>query len=134
MFYETIILLVSVIASLLTYELNIKMVRGAVKASAIVGLLFGLPVYFASAFGIMLDVFEAVPAAAIGASFAGMSSEKVINNRRWMALAGAVFSGIFLFSSPVFAGNGGGLGLGACIAVVITLGIKKIFCSNIFPK
>ncbi len=130
MFYETMVLLVSVVASLLTYELNIKMAQGAVKASAIVGLLFGLPVYFAPAFGIAHDILWTVPAAAIGASFAGMSSEKVITNRKWMLLTGAIFSGVFLFSSPVFAGNGGSLGTIACAAVVITLGIKNFVIRN----
>lgn len=124
--YELTILAVCVAAALLTYEIGTVRKKGAVRASALTGMLFGLPPYLLSLADITLGAFEAIPAAAIGASFAGMSSASAIPSRTWMAVSGGLFSGIFLFSSPVFAGNGGGLGISACIAVIITLGAIKM--------
>jgi len=121
---ELIILIVSMVAALLTYEIGTIQKKGTVKASALVSLAFGLPVFLAQANG--FTGFQAIPLAAMGASFAGMSSTSMIHSRAGMALSGAVFSGIFLVSSPFFAGNGGGLGISACIAGIISLGIMKL--------
>lgn len=128
--YGLLILIVGILASLITYELNSVHGKGAVRSSAIVGLLFGIPFYFAPVIGLILGPFESIPAAAIGASFAGMSSSAIMPSRRWIMVSGAVFSGIFLFSSPVFAGNGGGLGISACAAIAITRGIIAV-CNRI---
>ncbi len=121
---ELIILVVSVAAALLTYEIGMIQKKGNVKASAFVSLLFGLPLFIAQANG--FTGFQAIALAAMGASFAGMSSTSMIHSRTGIALSGAIFSGIFLVSSPFFAGNGGGLGISACIAGIISLGIMKL--------
>ena len=123
--YEFSILIVSILSALFTYEIGTVRNRGAVKASAIVGLVFGLPAYFAFAAGIALGALTQIPAAAMGASFVGMSSSKTVPSRIWIAVSAAVFSGIFLFSSPAFAGNGGGLGISAFISVITVIGIRK---------
>lgn len=113
------VLFFSIISVLLTRKISISYKQGPVKASAGVSLIFGLLFKF----GIFNDI---IPAVVMGASFAAMSSERVITNRLWMVLAGAIFSFIFIFASDFFEGNGGGLGITACIAVIITLGIMRI--------
>ncbi len=122
------IIAASIAAAVITYELNVKRKLGSVIASAAVGLFFGA-VYAAlgSAGFVEKDLAETIPLAAMGASFAGMSSKEVMPGHGWIALSGAVFSFIFLFSSPVFSGIGGGLGISACISVVITRGAILFF-------
>lgn len=123
--FELAILTISILSALLTYEIGTVRNMGAVRASAISGLVFGLPVYLAPAAGIAAGAFAPMPAAAMGASFVGMSSIKAVPSRIWIVVSTAVFSGIFLFSSPAFAGNGGGLGISAFISVIATIGIRK---------
>ncbi|MBU3957846.1 MAG: hypothetical protein KKB25_02120 [Nanoarchaeota archaeon] len=123
--FELAVLIISILSALFTYEIGTVRNKGAVRASAISGLVFGLPVYLAPAAGIAVGAFAPIPAAAMGASFAGMSSIKAVPSRLWIAASAAIFSGIFLFSSPAFAGNGGGLGISAFISVIATIGIRK---------
>lgn len=123
--FELAIFVISILSALITYEIGTVRNKGAVRASAISGLVFGLPVYLAPAAGIAVGAFAPVPAAAFGASFVGMSSGKTIPSRIWIAASAAVFACIFLFSSPAFAGNGGGLGISAFISVITTIGIRK---------
>lgn len=123
--FELSIPIISILSALLTYEIGTVRSKSAVRASAISGLIFGIPVYFAPAAGIAAGVFEMLPAAAMGASFVGMSSAKAVPSRFWIATSAAVFSGIFLFSSPAFEGNGGGLGISALISVITVVGIRK---------
>lgn len=130
--YELSVLFASISAALLTYEIGTVHKKGTVRASAVASLLFGVPFFLAPAAGIMPGAFAQIPAAAMGASFVGMSSMRTIPSRIWIAVSASVFSFIFLFSSPVFAGNGGGLGTNALVAVIIALGTKKVL--NIFKK
>lgn len=123
---ELAILAISILSALFTYEIGTVRNKDAVRASAISGLIFGLPAYLAPAVGIAAGAFAPIPAAAMGASFVGMSSAKAVPSRFWIAASAAVFSGIFLFSSPAFAGNGGGLGISAFISVMATIGIRKM--------
>lgn len=123
--FELAIPIISILSALLTYEIGTVRNKGAVRASAISSLIFSLPFYLAPAAGIAVGAFAPIPAAAMGASFVGMSSIKVVPSRIWIAVSAAVFSGIFLFSSPAFAGNGGGLGISAFISVIATIGIRK---------
>lgn len=131
------IILAGIAAAIITYELNVGRGYGSIESSALVGILFAI-------ISIILDkgnfmnpyIIETIPFVGMGASFAGMSSKKVIPNHIWIALSGAIFSLIFLSSSPLFAGLGGGLGLTACIAVVTTRGImtfiRTIRINNIY--
>lgn len=119
MFWEVIA--VSAVAAVATQVIAVNLKQSSVRASAIIALVFGLPAYLSSA-----PAAYTLATAAIGASFAGMSSVQVVPNKSWMALIGALFALIFLSSSPLFAGNGGGLGVAACIATVITLGLMRL--------
>jgi hypothetical protein len=119
---ELAILAASILAALFTHEIGTVRGKGVVRASAITGLLFGLPAYALS--GMLPASFSVLPAAAMGASFAGMSQIGAIASRFWVAVSAVIFSAVFLFSSPAFAGDGGGLGTAAFVSVIITLGIK----------
>ncbi|MDP2908206.1 MAG: hypothetical protein Q8N77_00190 [Nanoarchaeota archaeon] len=114
------ILLLSVAAALITYDLNNKHKLGPVRASSLVSLIFGLIVYF-------LKINPIYGAAVMGASFAAMSTDKVIPNKVLMTICGIIFSLVFFnLSSESFAGFGGRLGTTACISVIMTLGMIKM--------
>jgi hypothetical protein len=115
-----IIVGISVIAAIVTWELNVKYCLGGVRASSLVSLITGLIVYFSK-----LDAVYGL--AVMGASFAAMSTEYVIPKRFWMIICGFVFSLIFLnLPSSIFAGFGGRLGTTACMSVVMTLGLIRV--------
>lgn len=115
-----IIILISVVSAVVTWEFNVKYCIGGVRASSLVSLIAGLIVYFSK--------FEPVYGLAVmGASFTAMSTEYVIPKRFWMIICGLVFSLIFSnLPDNIFAGFGGKLGTTACIAVVMTLGIMRV--------
>lgn len=117
----------SVAAAVLTRELSINRGFGPVAASASVSLFFGI-VYYTLEYIEIVDaqLAETIPLAAMGASFAGMSSKKAVPSHAWVAISGAIFSFVFLFSSPVFAGLGGWLGITACVSVVAARGIMAL--------
>ncbi|MBU4245458.1 MAG: hypothetical protein ABIF85_03390 [Nanoarchaeota archaeon] len=123
--YEVII--ASIVAASITYELNNSRGWGPVAASAAVALFFGVIFYVLGATGFVDgQLAETIPLAAMGASFAGMSSKKAVPNHMWIAVSGAIFSFVFLFSSPAFAGLGGGLGITACVSVVAARGMMML--------
>lgn len=100
------------------------------KASAAVYLIFGIAFYFlpSNILGYNLELLiKNAPVAVMGASFVAMSSEPVIPTKKLMIIASAAFSGIFLFTSSFFQGLGGALGTSACVTVIITLGMVKIY-------
>ncbi|MFW5713360.1 MAG: hypothetical protein ACOCYU_01685 [Brevefilum sp.] len=113
---------VSMIATPLTFYLNINKKLGPVMASSIVGLAGGLllPALLPQR-GLTLAVV------AICASFAGMSSKERCPNL-WLILIIAFFTGaIFVFSTPTLGGAGGKLGTIAFAAVLATCGIKNTY-------
>lgn len=127
--YELIIFLLSIIAALVTQHISIDWKQGPVIASASVSLVFGVTFFFlpAEMFGYNIElIVKSAPVAVMGASFAAMSSGEMIPTKKLMVIAGAVFSLVFLFASPLFQGLGGGLGTTACVSVIMTLGMVKI--------
>jgi len=115
-----IIISLSIIAALVTWELNVKYCFGGVRASSLVSLIAGLIVYF-------LKLEPVYGLAVMGASFAAMSTEYVIPKRFWIIITGFIFSLVFLnLPSNIFAGLGGKLGTTACISVVMTLGVIRV--------
>ncbi len=116
-----IIIGLSIIAALVTWELNVKYCLGGVRASSLVSLVSGLIIYL-----LKLEPFYGV--AIMGASFAAMSTEYVIPKRFWMLVCGFIYSLVFInLPSDLFAGFGGKLGTTACLSVVMTLGVIKLF-------
>lgn len=121
--YEIAVLSTSIVAALLTQELNIWRRFGPVRSSAIVSLIFSLIVYVLP----NNEMILAVPAVAMGASFVAMSSRRVIPNRGWMCVAGLLFAIVFLLTNPQLEGYGGVLGTGACVAVIMNIGMRRFF-------
>lgn len=115
-----VIIAISIIASLITWELNVKYCLGGVRASSLVSLIAGLTAYF-------LKLEPVYGLTVMGASFAAMSTEYVIPKRFWIAVCGLIFSLVFSnLPSTLFTGFGGKLGTTACASVVMTLGIIRL--------
>jgi len=64
-----------------------------------------------------------VPYVICGASFCGMSSSLILKNKFWALGCGIMYTWIFIESDLIFKGMGGGLGTGACLAVLIFQGL-----------
>ncbi len=113
----------SVLAAIATFVVSIRLGKGPVFASALVGLLGGLllPQIYPR-FGGMLGVVT------ICASFAGMSSPERITTNIQMLLAGILSGIFFIYTLTHFPGAGGKLGTIAfmsCIAVSGCAGISR---------
>ena len=121
------IFITSVAAALLTQELSIPRKWGAVRASAFVSLLFGLFFFFLSDIDVPIYVDPLLSPVAMGASFVAMSSSQVIPDRKWMTVASIIFAALFLISKPTFNGYGGLLGTGACVSVIMVIGIINFY-------
>ena len=120
--YQIVVLLTGVVAALVTQELSIWRRFGPVRASAIVSLFFSLVVYALPNY----DHVLVIPAVAMGASFVAMSTRRVIPTRWWMATAGLIFGLVFLFTNPQLEGYGGVLGTGACVSVLMSIGLRRL--------
>jgi hypothetical protein len=110
-----LIIIYSVVATVLTFWLNVTLGHGAVIASAIVGITGGLvlPVIHPMSGGLLAVVVFC-------ASFAGMASGERFPKASMMVLVGLVAGLIFVFSMPVGGGAGGKLGtiaFASCLAV-----------------
>jgi hypothetical protein len=68
-------------------------------------------------------IFLKVPYIIGGASFCGMSSSGILKNKFWVLGCGIIYTWIFIGSASIFEGIGGGLGTGACLAVLIFQGL-----------
>jgi len=115
------LILTSVVAAVLAYYVNVRMGKGAVLGSAIVGLAGGLvlPALFPEIGGSLATV-------CICASFAGMSSKARISNEVAMAVAGVIVGLVFMFSSPYMGGAGGKLGTTAFGSVIAVNAAQKL--------
>jgi hypothetical protein len=67
-----------------------------------------------------------VPYVVCGASFCGMSSSRILKNKFWAIGCGIVYAWIFIASAFIFKGIGGGLGTGACLAVLMFQGLMLL--------
>ncbi len=120
--FETLaLILASVIGALATFVISIRLGKGPVFASGIVGVLAGvvLPLVW-NDFGIELAV------AVFGASFVGMSSKDRLLDERFIALAGIMFGFIYVYSAPYFGGAGGKLGTIAFASAMMMAGVRII--------
>nr|WP_321228358.1 hypothetical protein [uncultured Psychroserpens sp.] len=130
-----ILFLAGGISSIATFVLQVNFKQGAVRASALIGVLVGV---FVLLFPKSLSPYltENLPLVCFGASFIGMVSSKVLSNYFLIGISGIIFTIIFLNTSTYFHGFGGGLGSAACIGLLVTLSIpilkKKGALSNGF--
>lgn len=121
-----ILVLVGACAAVITFILHTTFKQNTVRASALVGLFSSLVVF---AFPEYLSdyLITHIPLIAFGASFIGMVSSSVISNVFLLGFSGGIFTFIFLNAHRVFNGFGGGLGVSACIALLIVLALPVLF-------
>ena len=121
-----IILITGILGAILTYYVNHNLKQGAVRASALLSLIVALFFYV---FPNMLSTYLTIniPLVFIGTSFIGMVSLKINYSFVIMAIAGFLFSVLYLQKNNLFNGYGGALGALALIALVIVLGTAIIF-------
>ena len=124
---DTLIILASgIIFALLTFLLNNRFQLGGVMASAGVSVATAL---FFHLFPKLLNenLTDLIPVVAMGASFIGMASSRIIRKYWVIGVSGLVFSFIFLFTGSFFEGFGGGLGTTAAISLISVYGLRAIF-------
>lgn len=114
------IVLTSVIAAVVTYQVNVKLGKGAVVASALVSLVGGLvlPTAFQTTGATLATV-------CMCASFAGMSARTRIANEALMAAAGVIVGLVFMYGLPYLGGVGGKLGTTAFGSVIAVNALAK---------
>ena len=116
------ILVITLIATPLTFYLSQAHGNGPVLASSVVGLIGGLVLHV-----IYPEMGTNLAVVAICASFAGMSSRERLPHFGWVLLV-ALFTGIaFTFSTPHLGGAGGKLGTIAFGAVLAVTGFQRVF-------
>lgn len=110
----------------MTYFLKRTFEMNTVRASAI-SIIAGCCIQF-----LLLKAFPGqtillkVPYVVCGASFCGMSSSRILKNKFWALGCGIVYTWIFIASALIFKGIGGGLGAGACLAVMMFQGLMLL--------
>jgi hypothetical protein len=117
-----IIILTGILGATLTFYVSEKLEQGQIRASALLSLFVGLFFYF---FPNLMNTYltENIPVAFFGASFIGMVSSNVIKRYAPLAIAGALFSIIYLNQPKYFDGFGGALGTSAFIALLAVIAI-----------
>jgi hypothetical protein len=123
-----LLILIAALGSSLTYLGHSRGKLTPVASSASLTLVFAL---------ITLGLLDSSQAAQLnlvffGGTFAGMSNGKILKNWLEAALAGVFFSCIFLLTTQVFQGFGGGLGFKASLSVIATLGLFSL--RDVFGK
>jgi hypothetical protein len=75
----------------------------------------------------MLTCQKNIPLVFIGTSFIGMVSSKVQGSYFRLAVAGILFSSVYINKSHFFQGFGGALGTLAFISLLTTMGVLILF-------
>ncbi|WP_179348425.1 hypothetical protein [Winogradskyella pacifica] len=124
-----ILIITGILGATLTHFVSEYLRFGAVKASALLSLIVGLFFY---AFPNVLNGYltEHLPIVFVGTSFIGMVSAKTLKSYTLLAIAGALFTGIYITKSHVFDGYGGALGALAFIALVTTMGFAFVVSNS----
>lgn len=114
-----LLIIASVLGSTATYLVSCKLNKSPVLSSALLSLIFALviPFLFEATLAVQLNL------AFFGGSFVGMSNIKIIKNWKEVAFAGFIFGLLYLVTTNVFKGYGGGLGFKATISVLATIGL-----------
>lgn len=118
-----IAILISCLSSYLTFEFSKIKYFGAIRASAILTLLFYIDLLILNYFFLVdIDFFLSI---FFGGSFIGMSCPSKVGY--YSLFGGAIiFSVLFIYLLPYLPGMGGALGLSAFLSVFLVLSIKKI--------
>jgi len=120
-----ITLISGIIGALATFYLNNKLQLGGVMASAGISVLFG---GFFCVFPNLINEYLTtnIPVVVMGTSFIGMTTSKLTNQFWVIAIAGFIFSVIFLLTGTYFEGYGGTLGTTAAISFCSTYALAKL--------
>lgn len=115
------IIIIAILATCITYFININLNQGGVMASAIVTLLSGiiLPYLFPDNGSLLATV-------AASGSYGAMVSIDIFPKLMDMVFIGIFIGVIFLLTQDVFIGVGGKLGSIAAISGFTWLGIRNI--------
>ncbi len=113
-------IILGMIGAMLTYFVNTRLKQGPVRASALLTLPIAAFFYF---FPEICSPFvtQNAPVVFIGSTFIGMVSAQKMSSYVGIALAGFIFTLIYLNTSKFFEGYGGSLGTSACISVLVML-------------
>lgn len=129
---EMVIVITGVVGVILTFFCSDHLKMGAVRASALLGLLVGLFFYvFPTIFSPFIT--KHLPLVFIGASFIGMVSAEVTKNYIKLAIAGGVFGLLYVFKSKFFDGFGGALGALAFVTLIMVL-ISSVLINRSYRK
>ena len=127
-----ITIVTSVFGACISFVLSEYLKLSKVLASALPSLVVFLVFKFA---GFLHDELSVtLPVIFIGATFCGMSASAVLHKFILVLFAGIVFGIVFVLSFSLLQGFGGGIGTIACISVIISSGISKIWEFVYFKK
>ncbi|OJV55892.1 MAG: hypothetical protein BGO31_17550 [Bacteroidetes bacterium 43-16] len=117
---KLILILTGICGAMATYYVNTRLKQGPVRASALLTLPIAAFCYF---FPEVLSPYltKNIPVVFIGSTFIGMVSAQKMSTYTGIAIAGLVFSAIYLNTSRFFDGYGGSLGTSACISILVML-------------
>ena len=117
---EVDVFIVFIVGSLGTYFINEQYKIGAVGASSLLGLTFGL---------VLPNVFNnghSLAVALFCGTFIGMSTTTKLTTRVSVMIASLIGTIIYVYTAPYFAGLGGKLGLIAFGSTIATAGIYNL--------
>ena len=117
---KLILILTGICGAMATYYVNTRLKQGPVRASALLTLPIAAFCYF---FPEVLSPYltKNIPVVFIGSTFIGMVSAQKMSTYTGIAIAGLVFSAIYLNTSRFSDGYGGSLGTSACISILVML-------------
>ncbi|WP_299111796.1 hypothetical protein [uncultured Winogradskyella sp.] len=124
-----ILIITGILGATLTHFVSEQLRQGAVKASALLSLLVGLFFY---CFPEVLDAYltKHIQIVFVGTSFIGMVSSKTLKSYPLLAIAGTLFTIIYISKNHVFDGYGGALGALAFIALLTTMGFAFVVSNS----
>ncbi|MDO6438937.1 hypothetical protein Q4534_16060 [Cyclobacterium sp. 1_MG-2023] len=120
-----ILIITGAIGAILTFIVSEQLEQGAVRASALLSLIVGLFFY---CFPDLLNPYltKNIQIVFIGSTFVGMVSSNFMSGYTRLALAGSLFSIVYINNSGFYEGYGGALGALALIALLSTMGISEV--------
>lgn len=110
----------SIIGGLGTFLLTTKLRWHAIKASALLSLLIATPFEIWE-----LKEYSSIPFIVFGASFIGMSSQKIFDNNL-ILISSILFGVLYSILSSNYNGIGGTLGTTACLSCLSVLVMNKL--------
>ncbi|AWV97100.1 hypothetical protein [Arcticibacterium luteifluviistationis] len=123
------IIITGILGATLTFYVSENLKQGPIRASALLSLIVGS---FFFSFPEILNPYlsKNLQIVFIGTTFIGMVSSEAKGSYFRLALAGSLFSIIYINKSNFFEGYGGALGALALIALLTTMGFSVILLKS----